>query len=531
MLSSAKPKARSSSSTSKARAGACARAVGAAPRAGLDALRLSRQARDQRPRAPEASADRGDPRRAAARPRLQRRAMHDAPRASRRALVPGASPRGRGRRGRRSISAEAASAPRTSASAAARSSARIPLGRLSFQGAQHLQTLDALTDYDRGREDAERTWLWEQWPGTYEWREASVTRRVGDAAPLDARPARDACATRSAYASAASPASPATPTASSRCRCGSGPRRRGLSRCGPCRRPFAEDPPVPALMLDETPEDKASLILPPRTLQSEPRAALARSGARAAVPPDAAHSPRRRFRAGRVRRDGLKSASARQRPARCRGNDSCQSGRAALIRPRIGAAKIAHDQSPRGRDEPVSAQQHADNPVDWHPWGEEALALARREGKPILLSVGYSACHWCHVMAHESFEDPEVAAAMNARFRQHQGRSRGASGPRPDLPDRACAADPPLGRLAAHDVPHARRRAVLRRHVFSARGPLRLAGIPRAAAAGRRRLSRAGRRDRRAGRAAQGRARESGTPTGRTPAAAGVRRRQQRWPD
>ncbi len=60
--------------------------------------------------------------------------------------------------------------------------------------------------------------------------------------------------------------------------------------------------------------------------------------------------------------------------------------------------------------------QHADNPVDWHPWGEAALALARREGKPILLSIGYSACHWCHVMAHESFEDPAVAAAMNADF-------------------------------------------------------------------------------------------------------------------
>ncbi len=60
--------------------------------------------------------------------------------------------------------------------------------------------------------------------------------------------------------------------------------------------------------------------------------------------------------------------------------------------------------------------QHADNPVDWHPWGERALSLARRESKPILLSVGYSACHWCHVMAHESFEDPAVAAAMNANF-------------------------------------------------------------------------------------------------------------------
>jgi hypothetical protein len=61
-------------------------------------------------------------------------------------------------------------------------------------------------------------------------------------------------------------------------------------------------------------------------------------------------------------------------------------------------------------------QQHADNPVDWYPWGEEALERARESGKPILLSIGYSACHWCHVMAHESFEDPEVAAVMNELF-------------------------------------------------------------------------------------------------------------------
>ena len=61
-------------------------------------------------------------------------------------------------------------------------------------------------------------------------------------------------------------------------------------------------------------------------------------------------------------------------------------------------------------------QQHAENPVDWHPWGEEALALAGRENKPILLSIGYSACHWCHVMAHESFEDADVAAVMNRLF-------------------------------------------------------------------------------------------------------------------
>jgi uncharacterized protein YyaL (SSP411 family) len=60
--------------------------------------------------------------------------------------------------------------------------------------------------------------------------------------------------------------------------------------------------------------------------------------------------------------------------------------------------------------------QHASNPVEWFPWGEEALSKARAEDKPVLLSVGYAACHWCHVMAHESFEDPEIAALMNERF-------------------------------------------------------------------------------------------------------------------
>jgi uncharacterized protein YyaL (SSP411 family) len=60
--------------------------------------------------------------------------------------------------------------------------------------------------------------------------------------------------------------------------------------------------------------------------------------------------------------------------------------------------------------------QHAENPVDWYPWGEDALAKARSEDKPILLSIGYSACHWCHVMAHESFEDVDVAARMNRLF-------------------------------------------------------------------------------------------------------------------
>jgi len=61
-------------------------------------------------------------------------------------------------------------------------------------------------------------------------------------------------------------------------------------------------------------------------------------------------------------------------------------------------------------------RQHRDNPVDWYPWGEEAFGRARTEDKPVLLSVGYAACHWCHVMAHESFEDPEVAQVMNRLF-------------------------------------------------------------------------------------------------------------------
>src|SRR6188472_1877692 len=71
--------------------------------------------------------------------------------------------------------------------------------------------------------------------------------------------------------------------------------------------------------------------------------------------------------------------------------------------------RLAHEKSPY-------LLQHAHNPVDWYPWGEEAFAKARRENKPIFLSVGYSTCHWCHVMAHESFESEEVAAIMNREF-------------------------------------------------------------------------------------------------------------------
>src|SRR2546421_5624786 len=60
--------------------------------------------------------------------------------------------------------------------------------------------------------------------------------------------------------------------------------------------------------------------------------------------------------------------------------------------------------------------QHAQNPVDWYPWGEEAFAKARAEDRPVFLSIGYSACHWCHVMERESFEDEATARALNERF-------------------------------------------------------------------------------------------------------------------
>ena len=70
---------------------------------------------------------------------------------------------------------------------------------------------------------------------------------------------------------------------------------------------------------------------------------------------------------------------------------------------------LAHEKSPY-------LLQHAGNPVDWHPWGPAALARARAEQKPIFLSIGYSTCHWCHVMAHESFEDPAVGAQLNDDF-------------------------------------------------------------------------------------------------------------------
>src|SRR3989449_4283880 len=74
-----------------------------------------------------------------------------------------------------------------------------------------------------------------------------------------------------------------------------------------------------------------------------------------------------------------------------------------------GENRLARETSPYLR-------QHAHNPVDWYPWGEEAIERARRLDRPIFLSVGYSACHWCHVMEHESFENEEIAKSLNEHF-------------------------------------------------------------------------------------------------------------------
>jgi uncharacterized protein YyaL (SSP411 family) len=82
----------------------------------------------------------------------------------------------------------------------------------------------------------------------------------------------------------------------------------------------------------------------------------------------------------------------------------------------VGSSTIQGGRNRLAKEMSPYLRQHADNPVDWYPWSEEALARAREENKPILLSIGYSACHWCHVMAHESVEDPKVAELMNAGF-------------------------------------------------------------------------------------------------------------------
>jgi hypothetical protein len=131
--------------------------------------------------------------------------------------------------------------------------------------------------------------------------------------------------------------------------------------------------------------------------------------------------------------------------------------------------------------------QHAHNPVDWYAWGEEALTRARAEDKPIFLSIGYSACHWCHVMEHESFEDAATAALMNELFINIKVDRE----ERPDLDAiymDAVQAMTGQGGWPMSVLVDARRQALPRRHLLSARAALRDAELPAGAARRRRRL-------------------------------------------
>ena len=141
---------------------------------------------------------------------------------------------------------------------------RDPLGRLTFQGAQHLQTLGAVTDYDRGKEEAERTWAWERWKGIYEWREArlesgAATRHRWQVDQLVV--VRDDERLRLAYVTRVELSANGTLALGLRLWAGA-PKTRAVRALSTT---VQEDPPLAALLLAETPEDKPSLILPPRT--------------------------------------------------------------------------------------------------------------------------------------------------------------------------------------------------------------------------------------------------------------------------
>ena len=134
--------------------------------------------------------------------------------------------------------------------------------------------------------------------------------------------------------------------------------------------------------------------------------------------------------------------------------------------------------------------QHAHNPVDWHPWGARGPGQARREDRPIFLSIGYSACHWCHVMERESFEDEEVAGVLNEKFVPIKVDRE----ERPDLDELYMAAVQAMTgqrRLAHERLAHAGPEALLRRHLLPAHPPLRHARLP--PGAGRSRPGLAGR--------------------------------------
>src|SRR5437588_1903456 len=154
--------------------------------------------------------------------------------------------------------------------------------------------------------------------------------------------------------------------------------------------------------------------------------------------------------------------------------------------------RLSHETSPY-------LKQHAHNPVDWYPWGPEALERARQLDRPVFLSIGYSACHWCHVMEHESFENEEIAGIHNEHFISIKVDRE----ERPDLDQIYMTSVQllnngqggwPMSVFLTPDL------AVQRRHVLSARGPLRPARLQARAADHRRLVEDAARRPQRGGR-------------------------------
>jgi hypothetical protein len=161
-----------------------------------------------------------------------------------------------------------------------------------------------------------------------------------------------------------------------------------------------------------------------------------------------------------------------------------------------GNNRLIHETSPY-------LLQHAHNPVDWYAWGEEALTRARAEDKPIFLSIGYSACHWCHVMEHESFEDAETAALMNELFINIKVDRE----ERPDLDAiymDAVQAMTGQGGWPMSVLAHAGGQALPRRHLLSKGAALWDAQLSAGAARRRRRLPQPPRTGGRPGRAAHG---------------------------
>lgn len=120
--------------------------------------------------------------------------------------------------------------------------------------------------------------------------------------------------------------------------------------------------------------------------------------------------------------------------------------------------------------------QHADNPVEWYPWGEEAFEKAKQENKPVFLSIGYSTCHWCHMMAHESFENTEIAEILNRYFVAVKVDRE----ERPDIDSvymSVCQGAYRKRRLAHEYFHDGRTEALLCGHIFSSKEPIRNCGI------------------------------------------------------